>query len=80
LQSPQHDEGVLNLRGKSIPQLEGEITICCRKGCNERRLECLNCAFGGINSMIMGFNNLQLAVVLGEDFFDVLRCLIIHDV
>jgi hypothetical protein len=68
------------LQGKSIPQLEGEITISCCKGSNECRLECLNGLFGGINLMVMGFDNLQLAVVLSEEFFDVPRCLIIHDV
>jgi hypothetical protein len=30
--------------------------------------------------MIMGFEDLQLAVVLGEEFFDKVYCLIIHDV
>ncbi len=73
-------QAVLDLRGKSILQLEGEITIGCHEGCNERRLECLNRTFCGIDLMIMGFDDLQLAVLLGENIFDVLRCLIIHNV
>jgi hypothetical protein len=79
-QSPQHVEGVLDLWGKPVPQLEGEITIGCCQGSNERRLEGLNCPFGGVNTMVMWFDNLQLAVILGEKFFDVPHHLIIHDV
>ncbi len=66
--------------GKPIPQLEGEITIGCYQGSNERPLEGLNGLFGSFNTMVMGFDNLQLAVVLGKKFFDVPCCLIIHDV
>jgi hypothetical protein len=64
-QSPQHVEGVLDLWGKLIPQLKGGITIGCCQGSNEWRFEGLNGPFGGVNTMVMGFDNLQLAVVLG---------------
>jgi hypothetical protein len=62
--------------------LEGEITIGCCQGSNdnEHPLEGLNGPFGGVNTMVMGFNNLQLAVILGKNFFDVPGRLIIHDV
>jgi len=40
----------------------------------------MNGTFGGIHTMIVGFNYLQSAIVFGKEFFDVLSRLIIHDV
>ncbi len=54
--------------------------VCCCKGSNERRLECLNGSFGDIHSMVMQLGHLQPAVIFGEKFLDVFRHLIIHDV
>ncbi len=79
-QCVQHVDGVLDLRGKSIPQLEWELAVCSPHSSNERRFEHFNRLLGGIHSMIVGFNELQVAIVFGKDFFDVLRCLFVHDV
>jgi hypothetical protein len=45
---------------------------------DECRLESLNGAFGGIYAMIVGFNDLQSAIVLGKELLDVLGSLIVH--
>ncbi len=73
-------DGVLNLWGKSIPHLKWEITVIRSKRCNECCFKHLDGTFGGIDAVIMWLYNLELAFVLGEEFFDVLCGLIIHNV
>ncbi len=47
-----------NLWGKLIPQLERKFAIGGSKCTNEVCLERLNGALGGINMMVVGFNQL----------------------
>ena len=42
--------------------------------------ECLNCAFGGVDSVIVGFDELKFYVFFIEKFFDRMGGHIIHDV
>jgi hypothetical protein len=54
----QHVEGVLDLHGKSIPQLQWEITVSSSKCCNELSFKCLDCMFGSIDVVIMWLHDL----------------------
>jgi hypothetical protein len=60
--------------------LEGEFGIRRR----ERRDECvfkrLDGAFGGVDAMIVGLDQLQLAFFFGEELFNIFCGLIIHDI
>ncbi len=76
----QHVEGVLDLWGKSIPQLKWEITVSSSKCCNECSFKRLDCAFGSVDGVIVWLHDLEFAFVLGEKFFDMLCGLIIHNV
>jgi hypothetical protein len=70
----------LYLGGKLIPSLQWEIAVgFCQCG-NEGRFEYLDRAFSSIHMVVMGLNNLQFAVVLGEKILDVFCCLIIQNV
>jgi hypothetical protein len=70
----------LDLGGKSIPQLEQELAVRSCQSSYERRFDHLNRSLSGIHPIIMGFNNLQFAIVFVKEFLDVSCCLIVHDV
>ena len=40
--------------------------------------ECLDGAFGRVNMVVVWLNEHELAIVVGEDFFDLLRALVVH--
>ncbi len=57
-----------------------EVAVGCGKRCNERILEGLYGPFGGIQPVIMHFDELELALLLHQECFDVLCGLVVHDV
>jgi hypothetical protein len=48
----------LYLRGKLVPQLNGELTICGAKGANELVFEGLDGSFWGVYPVIVWLNQL----------------------
>jgi hypothetical protein len=64
----QHIEDVLDLEGKSITQFKQEFDVCSLQSIYERRFKHFNRLLSCIHSMIVGFNNLQLAIVFSKDF------------
>jgi hypothetical protein len=53
--------------------------VCCQCG-NEGHFERLDCVFSGIHVVVMGLDDLQFAVVLGEKFLDVFCRLMINNI
>jgi hypothetical protein len=70
----------LGFAAKAIPQLGGEFAVCCSQCWNESTHECLDSAFGCIGAMVMQLNKMQFAIIFDKKSFNVLCCLIIHDV
>ncbi len=65
---------------EAIPELERKLTVCCGKGTYKVVLKGLNGAFGGIHTVVVGFHEEEIALILGEEPFDLSACLIVHDV
>jgi hypothetical protein len=63
-----------------FPQLQWKVAVGCGTHCNERILEGLYGPLGCIQSVIMRFNKLELALLFRQECFDVLCGLIVHDV
>ncbi len=70
----------MNLWGKFIPQLYGEVNICGAEGAYESVLECLNGVLRGINSVIARLHKLEGHILWLEVCFNDLCCLVIHDI
>jgi hypothetical protein len=73
-------DGVLDLRSKFIPQLDGKIGVGHAERAAESVFECLNCPFSGIDAMIMGLNKLEAYLLQGEVGLDHFCSLIAHHV
>jgi hypothetical protein len=71
--------GVLHLRCKLVPQLDGKVHIGGAKGSNESIFECLDCPFSGVNMVIARFDELEVALLWGKVQLDCFCCLIVHD-
>jgi hypothetical protein len=71
-------DGVLDLRSKFIPQLDGKIGIGRAERANESVFERLNCPFTSVGEMIMGLNELEAYLLLGEVGLDHFCSLIVH--
>jgi hypothetical protein len=65
----QHVEGGLNLWYEMIPQLQRKIAIVFGKRTDEVCFKCLNHAFGGIDSVIIGLDKEIVALLLGKKLF-----------
>jgi hypothetical protein len=63
-----------------VPQWQWEFAIGCGKRSNEDILEGLYSSLHSNHSMVVQFNKLQLALLFCEECFDVLGCLVVHDV
>ena len=70
----------LDLRCEFVPQLDGKVHVCCGQGRNECILKCLDGPFGHVHTMIVWFEELQVAIILRKESLDVFCGLIIHDV
>ncbi len=73
-------DGVLDLRSKFIPQLDGKIAIGRAKRTDELIFECLHCPLSGVDTMIMGLNELEADLLWGEVGLDHFCSLIVHHV
>ena len=56
----------MNLRGHLVPKLNGEVHLGGTKSPNETILEGLNGVLGGVDAVIAGFDELELAFLRGE--------------
>ncbi len=72
--------GVLHLRCKLVPKLDGKVHVGGAEGTNESIFKCLNSPFSGIDAVIAGFNKLEATLPWGKVQFDCFCCLIVHDV
>jgi hypothetical protein len=77
---PHHIEGVHDLGGQLIPQLEWKVAVCCGEGHDESVLECLDHPFHDIDAVVVGFDELQFAIVLSQELFNIFSGFIVHDV
>jgi hypothetical protein len=62
----------------SVPQLDWEVSISGSQRSNERVFPCLDCSFGGIHLVVVGFDQLQFALFLCEELLGVFRGLVVH--
>ncbi len=60
--------------------LSHNCTDCCGKDCDESILEHLDCPFCGIDTVVVGLNKLQFAIILLQELFNLFSGLIVHDV
>jgi hypothetical protein len=70
----------LNLQHDFVLQLQWEFAISCGECGNEGILEGLYSSIRSIHSMVVWFNELQLALLFREVCFDALGRLVVHDV
>jgi hypothetical protein len=63
-----------------IPKLEREVFIGCTKSTDEMVFESLYCPFCGVDSMVVGLNELYCSILLLHEVFDWFGCLIVGDV
>ena len=59
---------------------KGEFLVGRREGTDQMIFEHLDSAFGCVNAVVVWLNEHELAIVGGEDFFDLLCALIVHHV
>ena len=71
---------ILNLGCEFIPQLDGELAICCTKGTDESILEGLDSSLGCVDSVVVWFNQLKCYLLWGEVRLDCLGCLVVHHI
>ena len=62
-----------------VPQLQWKVVVGCGKRCNECILEGLYGPLGRIQLVIMWFDELELALLIRQECFDVLCGLVVHD-
>ncbi len=72
--------GVLHLRCKLVPKLDGKVHIGGAKGANESIFKCLDSSFSGVDAVIAGFDELEATLLWGKVQFDCFFCLIVHDI
>ena len=60
--------------------MEGEFTVRRGEGTDEMVLEGLYCAFGRVDPVIVGFDEQEIALLCGEEAFNLSACLIVHHV
>ena len=63
-----------------VPQLERELGICGAEATDKMIFECLNCAFGGIDTMIIRVDELDFSMVFVHEVFYRGHGLIVGDV
>ena len=60
--------------------MEGEFTVRRGEGTDEMVLKGLYCAFGCVDQVIVGFDEQEIALLCGEEAFNLPACLIVHHV
>ena len=70
----------LHLVCKMVPQLEHEVDVCGAEATDEVFFESLDGLFCGADSVIVGLDKLNGAVVGGDKYFDGGHSLIVGDV
>ncbi len=60
MQAPEEVDAVLYLRGKIVPQLNGEFAICGAEGANESVFEGLDSSFCGVYPWLWGSTNCSM--------------------
>jgi hypothetical protein len=60
--------------------LEGEFTVRRGEGTDEMVLEGLYCAFGRVDLVIVGLDEQEIALLCGDEAFDLMACLIVHHI
>ncbi len=60
--------------------MEWEFTVRRGQGTDEMIFKCLYSAFGGVDAVIVGFNEQEVALLSCEEAFDLFACLFIHDI
>jgi hypothetical protein len=60
--------------------LKGEFTVGRRKGTDKVIFERLDGAFCRVNAVVVWLNEHEVAIFVGEIFFDLLHALIVHHV
>jgi hypothetical protein len=63
-----------------VQQLQWKVAVSCGERCNKRILEGLDGPLGRIQSVIMRFDELELALLFHQECFGVLCGLVVHDV
>lgn len=63
-----------------VPKLEREVFIGCTQTTDEMVFERLYSSFGGVDSMVVGFNELDVSFLFLHEFLDGGGCLIVGDV
>jgi hypothetical protein len=70
----------LHLGSNFVSQLQWKVAVGRHERCNERILEGLDGPLSRIQSLVMLFNELELALLFCQECFDVLCGLVVHDV
>ena len=60
--------------------MKGELAVGHRKGTDKMIFEHLDGAFGRVNAVVVWLNEHELAIFVGEGFFDLLCALVVHHV
>ncbi len=66
--------------GKFVPKLNQEIGVSCAQCSDKTILEGLDGSFGGVDMVVVWFNELDAELLGCEVGLDSFYCLIIHDV
>ena len=56
----------MHLGSEFVPQLDGELAIGCAEGTDESILERLNGSLGGVDSVVVWFDQLKCYLLRGE--------------
>ena len=63
-----------------VPKLEREVFIGCAESTDEMVFESLYSSFSGVDSMVVGFNELYFSTLLLHEFLDWCGCMIVGDI
>jgi len=63
-----------------VPKLEREVFIGCTQTTDEMVFERLYSSFGGVDSMVVWFNELDVSILFLHEFLDGGGCLIVGDI
>jgi hypothetical protein len=72
--------GVLHLRCKLVPKLDGKVHVGGAEGADEFIFKCVDSPFSGIDAVIAGADKLEATLLWGKVQFDCFCCLIVHNV
>jgi len=63
-----------------VPKLEREVFIGCTQTTDEMVFERLYSSFGSVDSMVVGFNELDVSILFLHEILDGGGCLIVGDI